>query len=101
MRAVDRRTFLRGSTAASFLLTAPAELVAQAPVSPAPDNRWDRGVVRHLLPAVSDSRMLVKASFEARLTAAPALEVGGTTVRGRMGDTRGEHWHFYATDLQP
>ncbi len=29
------------------------------------------------------------------------LHVGGTSIRGRMGDTRGEHWHFYVTDLQP
>ena len=31
---------------------------------------------------------------------APALNIGATFVRGRMGDTRSEHWHFYATDLE-
>jgi hypothetical protein len=57
--------------------------------------------VRHLLPQVSDSRMLIKASFNTPLTSAPTLRIGNVTVRGRMGDTRGEHWHFYASDLRP
>src|SRR5215813_3608389 len=71
MRAIDRRNFLRASAAVS------------------------------LLPTVSDSRMLIKASFNTPLSEAPTLSVGGTSVRGRMGDTQGEHWHFYATDLPP
>ncbi len=100
MLAIDRRNFLRGSAAASLSLTVPAELMAQAS-SAAPASNWDAGAVRHLLPTVSDSRILIKASFNAPLAAAPTLRVGGTSVRGRMGDTRGEHWHFYATDLQP
>ena len=28
------------------------------------------------------------------------MRVGDAAVRGRLGDTRGEHWHFYATDLR-
>src|SRR4029077_15039851 len=31
----------------------------------------------------------------------PALDIGGTTVHGKITDTRGEHWQFYATDLRP
>ena len=50
---------------------------------------------------VSDTRILIKASFNAPLADAPTLHVGGTAVHGRMGDTRGEYWHFYATDLKP
>jgi len=98
---IDRRSFLRGSAAASLSLTVPADLLAQG-VSPAPPaSRWDAGALRHLLPTVSDSRMLIKASFDAPPTEAPTLRVGNTSVRGRMGDTQGEHWHFYVTDLQP
>src|SRR2546428_12216758 len=44
--------------------------------------------------------MLIKTSFAEPLAEAPTLRVGGVSVRGRMGDTRGEHWHFYATDLE-
>ena len=61
----------------------------------------DSGVVRHLLPAVSDSRILIKASFAEPLGDAPTLQVDGTSVAGRMSDTRGEYWHFHATDLRP
>src|ERR1043166_3794755 len=45
--------------------------------------------------------MLIKASFNTPQTGAPTLRIGNTTVRGRMSDTRGEHWHFYATGLRP
>ena len=57
--------------------------------------------LRHLLPGVSDARFLIKTWFNRPLAEAPTLHVGGTAVRGRMGDTRGEHWHFYVTDLKP
>ena len=69
--------------------------------APPPAQGWDAGRVRHLLPTVSDSRILVKTSFDRSLSAAPVLRVGGTDVTGRMNDTRGECWQFYATDLQP
>src|SRR5262245_42649289 len=98
---LDRRSFLRSSAAVSLSTALPADLMAQAANSPAPASSWDAGAVRHLIPTVSDSRMLIKVSFNAPLTEAPMLSVGGTSIRGRMGDTRGEHWHFYATDLQP
>jgi hypothetical protein len=98
MIPVDRRYFLRSSAAVALSSALPADLVAQAAAPPT--SAWDAGSIRHLLPTVSDSRMLVKASFAAPLSEAPTLHVGHTSVRGRMGDTRGEHWHFYATDLQ-
>jgi hypothetical protein len=101
MLPIHRRDFLRGAGAASLALTVPAEMLAQgAPPAP-PVGSWDAGAVRHLLPTVSDSRLLIKASFTTPQTDAPTLNVGGTSARGRMGDTRGEHWHFYATDLAP
>ena len=100
MPGIDRRDFLRRTAAASLALAVPADLMAQAPATP-PAGAWDAGAVRHLLPTVSDSRILIKASFATPLADAPTLRVGGSSVRGRMGDSRGEHWHFYATDLQP
>src|ERR1700676_5589372 len=102
MLASDRRRFLRNSAATALSLALPTDLFAQAASVSAPGSAtWDAGGLRHLLPTVSDTRMLIKASFSMPLTDAPTLSVGGTSVRGRMGDTHGEHWHFYVTDLQP
>lgn len=102
MLVSDRRKFLRNSAATALSLAVPTDLFAQAASVSAPASAtWDGGGLRHLLPTVSDTRMLIKTSFSTPLTDAPTLSVGGTSVRGRMGDTRGEHWHFYVTDLQP
>ena len=101
MLVIDRREFLRGTAAAGLTVALPSDLFAQAAGAAAPASAWDPGALRHLLPTVSDSRILIKASFNAPLADAPTLHVGGTAVRGRMGDTRGEHWHFYATGLKP
>src|SRR5262249_25365365 len=64
-------------------------------------SQWDGGSLRHLLPTVSDTRMLIKASFSTPLDEAPILRVGDTAVRGQMTDTRGEYWSFDAVGLQP
>src|SRR5262245_26466766 len=102
MHDFDRRDFLRGSTiaaaASTFGLLVPPN-AASAPSLPSPPQ-WDAGRVRHLLPTVSHSRVLVKASFHSPLTEAPTLRVGSTTVGGRMTDTRGEFWQFHAADLK-
>src|SRR5471032_2367637 len=96
----DRREFLKASTAASLMLNAPADLVTSAAFAATPtDGQWDAGIVRHLLPTVSDSRFLIKASFNTPQLDVPTLHVGSLSVRGRMGDTRGEFWNFHATDL--
>ena len=97
---LDRRDFLKASTGAALLLNAPADLVTSAAAAPQ-TGAWDAGDVRHLLPTVSDSRLLIKVSFKAPRTLAPTLRVGTTSVRGRMSDTRGEFWQFQATDLKP
>ena len=47
---------------ATILASLPADLLAQADRPQAPTN-WDPGRVRHLLPTVSDTRILIKASF--------------------------------------
>src|SRR5262245_28379601 len=101
MSIINRREFLRASTATALGFGLPGELFAQGPANPAPTGGWDSGAVRHLLPTVSDSRMLIKASFNAALNGVPSLRIGDTAVQGRMGDTAGEHWHFYASDLEP
>jgi len=106
---MNRRDFLRASSAAALGFGVADEAQAQATQAPATQAQattaasaqWDAGTLRHLLPQVSDSRMLIKASFTTPLAEAPVLRVGEAAVLGRMGDTRGEHWHFYATDLEP
>jgi hypothetical protein len=96
---MDRRDFLRASSAAVLGFGLPAQVSAQTTIRT--DSAWDAGTLRHLLPQVSDSQILIKASFNAPLLDAPTLRVGDLTVRGRMSDTRGEHWHFHAGGLQP
>jgi hypothetical protein len=97
---MNRREFLAGSMGASLLASLPADLFAQAG-SPPRSEAWDSGRVRHLLPTVSDTRMLIKVSFTRPLSSAPTLRVGAKTVRGRMNDTRGEFWQFHVDGLEP
>lgn len=97
---MDRREFLAGHLGAALLATLPADALAQRSTPPS-SKVWDPGQVRHLLPTVSDTRMLIKASFTRPLAAAPTLRIGTTAVRGRMNDTGGECWQFYAGDLAP
>ena len=67
----DRRDFLKASTAATLLASAPADLIASAAHAAAPsDGAGAHRNGRHLLPTVSDTRMLIKASFDAPLTRA-------------------------------
>src|SRR5262245_7361389 len=97
----NRREFLRASAAMALTSAVSADLFAQATSPRAPASAaWDAGSLRHLLPGVSDTRFLIKTSFNTPLAEAPTLHVGGTAVRGRMGDTRGAHWHFYVADLK-
>ncbi|MCY4599431.1 MAG: hypothetical protein OXF27_05885, partial [Acidobacteria bacterium] len=99
----DRRKFLAGSAGAlgaAVFGRLPLELLAEQGAPP-PVRDWDAGRVRHLLPAVSDTRLLLKAAFDRTLSAAPTLRVGGISATGRMNDTAGEYWQFYASGLQP
>lgn len=99
---INRRSFLRSSAAAGLAFGVPQELFAQSFSAKAPDDlTWDGGGLRLLLPTVSDTRMLIKASFNAPLPEAPSLNIGNTAVRGVMSDTQGEHWQFYADGLKP
>ena len=104
---LKRRDFLRGSAgsmAGAWLSAWPwQKLAAQQDLNPVTDN-WDSGIVRHLLPAVNESRILIKASFSSALTETPRLLIqnGGSNrlVEGYVNDTSGEFWQFYATELQ-
>ena len=97
---MDRREFLTGTMGSLVLGARSADLFAQRGTAPAAAG-WDNGQLRHLVPTVSDSQMLIKASFVRPLTAAPSLRVGSTTIRGQMSDTAGDIWQFRAVDLRP
>ena len=96
-----RRQFLRASAAGSVLGGTPPAIWAQDKPPRASGGAWDRGRLVHLLPTVSDSEMLIKASFDAPLAAAPVLRVNNRLVTGTMTDTRSETWQFHATSLAP
>ncbi len=97
---MDRRDFLAGGMGAAILASRSADAFAQGAKPPA-DREWDAGQVRHLLPTVSDTRILIKASFAKPLMAAPTLRIGNSPFRGVMNDTEGSFWQFYATGLRP
>lgn len=99
---VDRREFLAqgaGAMGAAFFAGVPLDLLTR--YAPPQQAVWDSGRVRHLLPTVSASRILIKASFEQALAGAPTLRVGARDVTGRMNGTDGRFWQFYATSLEP
>src|SRR5438552_2661854 len=97
MSSISRRDFLRTSSAAALGLGVVREARAQTQAG----TQWDTGNLRHLLPTVSDTRMLIKASFSTPLDEAPTLRVGDMAVRGQMTDTRGGYWSFDAAGLEP
>ena len=103
---MNRRDFLRMSSASGLLAGLPQDLSARsretsAAMAAKSGAGWDQGRLLHLLPTVSDREMLIKASFDRALTAAPSLRVGALTVSARMSDTRGECWQFHARGLEP
>lgn len=98
----NRRRFLAGSAGAmgaAIFGRLPLEAMAQE-TSPA-GQEWDAGLVRHILPTVSDSRILLKVSFDRPLSEAPTLRIGTSAFPGKMSDTAGEYWQFHAGQLQP
>ena len=105
---LKRRDFLRGSAggmAGAWLSFWPwQKLAAQQDLSPINDN-WDSGVVRHILPTVNESMILIKVSFAKALREKPQLQIQGNgsnkQIEGQLNDTLGEFWQFYATGLNP
>ncbi len=76
-----------------------ASAVSLAPAAAAPV--WDAGKVVHLLPTVSENRILLKVSFSERLTRAPFLQVAGRPIQGQQTDRHGACWSFDAPGLAP
>src|SRR5688572_3588090 len=97
---MNRRRFLAGTMGAAVLAALPADVFAQS-ATPARSDKWDAGQLRHLLPTVSDRRILIKASFAQPLSAPPVLRIGAKSFSGRVNDTRGEFWQFHADGLEP
>ena len=101
-RSYDRRRFLTHSAGAmSAAVLGNLPLDAMALERPPQSLTWDAGRIRHILPTVSDTEMLIKISVDAPLRAAPILMAGSTRVEGRMSDTAGEYWQFHAGNLRP
>ena len=104
----DRRRFLKASAsgaAAAWLGSWPWQpLLAQQGALLGQDG-WNSGQVRHILPGVSDTRMLIKISVARPLSEPPELRLQETgsirRVAGHMNDTAGEFWQFYVEDLTP
>src|SRR5262252_1656347 len=67
---MDRRQFLRGGVGAAIFASLPADSFAQNS-RPPEAHAWDAGRLTHLLPTVSDTRILIKASFSKPLSGAP------------------------------
>ncbi|MHA1232263.1 MAG: hypothetical protein ACTSPQ_16640 [Candidatus Helarchaeota archaeon] len=66
-----------------------------------PDSdQWNSGKVVHILPAVSDNRILLKVSFSEPINN-PKLKANGTYFPGVQTDTKGYFWYFDATHLNP
>lgn len=82
-----RRDFLRAASASALVAALPEELLAQNTSRTPGAASWDPGVVRHLLPTVNDTQILLKASFETPFSSeAPILRVAGRAVPGRRSD---------------
>ena len=104
---IKRRDFLRGSAsgmAGAWMSTWPwQQLAAQQALNPVVDD-WDSGQVRHLLPAVNESQLLIKASFTSPVAEMPQLRIrngaSSRVVNGYQNDTGGEFWQFQAAELQ-
>jgi hypothetical protein len=65
------------------------------------EKSWHSGVVRHILPAVSHDRLLLKASFERPQLTAPVLRTGSRRATGARMDTAGEFYSFDISGLEP
>lgn len=65
-----------------------------------PDPDWDSGKVVHILPAVNDSRILLKTSFTEPLQSPRLIVDGNRSVLGEQMDTERYFWAFDVTGLE-
>lgn len=57
--------------------------------------------LRHLLPAATHDRFLIKASYHKPLRHAPELRIGSRRVTAQRTDTEGQFWLFDVPGLNP
>lgn len=101
--STSRRQFLKSSSALALSSAISSEAFADLNKS-APSKQadvWDQGMVKHILPTVNDTQMLIKISLSSSVISPPVLKVGSKRITGRMEDSQGENWSFYADDLVP
>ena len=98
---IDRRTFLKGSFAASALAAGSAGLACDDGAQPPPDDGWRAGDLLHLIPTASHERIRIKASFERPRTKAPLLEAGAHRTAGQQSDSEGRFFSFDIAGLTP
>src|SRR5262245_4663890 len=67
----------------------------------APNDAWDEGQLKHVIPAANHDRFLIKTSFKAALAFTPRLTVNGTAVEGFRTDLAGRFWRFDVKSLTP
>ncbi|MEX2132068.1 MAG: hypothetical protein WD772_11355, partial [Pseudohongiellaceae bacterium] len=99
VKMIDRRRFLAaGATgaAATWLSSWPWQALNAQVNSINPQNNWNAGALLHLLPTVSDSRLLIKASFARPLASPPRLRLqsgsNSRMIEAQQNDTGGEFW---------
>jgi hypothetical protein len=99
----SRRQFLKSSSALALSGAISSEVFADlnSATTSKQTNSWDQGMVKHILPTVNDTQMLIKISFNSNLASPPILKVGTRRVIGKMEDSQGENWSFYVDDLLP
>jgi hypothetical protein len=97
-----RREFLVGAAATGVPRIITSGVAGPAPAATAPSiDDWDQGRLVHLLPTVSHDRLLIKASFDRPLGAAPELTVGTIRVHGQRNPGDGSFWQFDVAGLEP
>ena len=101
--STSRRQFLKSSSVLTLSSAISSEVFADLnnPKPPQQSGLWDQGVVRHILPTVNDTQMLIKVSFQSSMVSSPVLRIDNKTIAGRLEDTHGENWSFYVDNLSP
>ena len=99
----SRRQFLKSSSSLALSGVFSSEVFADLNRSALSRqvSSWDQGMVKHILPTVNDTQMLIKISLKSGLMSPPTLKVGTKRVMGKMEDSQGEYWSFYVDYLVP
>ena len=106
MSSTARREFLKASSLLTLSASLSGETFAQtSQATPTSNAQWDPGVVRHILPAVNATQMLIKISLSGNTPSSrqqpPVLQIDGRQITGEMTDTKAEHWRFFVDRLGP